>query len=46
MVWYRKAAEAGNATAMTKLGFMYGNGRGGSPKNEAEAVKWSARARH
>jgi hypothetical protein len=26
--WYRKAAEQGDASAQTNLGFMYENGRG------------------
>lgn len=36
----RKAAEAGEARAMAKLGFMYFAGQGGLEKDDAEAVRW------
>eukprot|EP00729_Bicosta_minor_P032595 gene32595-biopygen17417 len=37
--WYRKAAEAGNATAQCNLGYMYDNGKG-VEQNHIEAAKW------
>jgi hypothetical protein len=37
--WYRKAAEKGSSTAMSKLGDMYAQGRGVA-KNDAEAARW------
>lgn len=42
-LWYRKAAEAGDANAMCNLGTMYLTGRGTSV-NQENAVKWLKRA--
>jgi TPR repeat protein len=39
-----KAAEAGNGEAAVYLGFMYANGQGGLPKDEAQAVSWYRKA--
>jgi TPR repeat protein len=36
--WYRKAAEQGDVQAQTRLGYMYGEGRGVA-KDEAKAVE-------
>ena len=41
--WYRKGAEAGNAEAMSNLGWMYDNGQG-VEQSETEAVKWYRKA--
>ena len=41
--WYRKAAELGNASGQTDLGYMYLNGYGVS-KDYTEAVKWYRKA--
>jgi len=41
--WYTKAAEAGNASGMTSLGWMYANGRG-IAKDDAKAVQWYTKA--
>ena len=41
--WHSKAADAGNAAAMNRLGFMYQNGKGVA-KDEAEAVLWYRKA--
>ncbi|WP_051141059.1 tetratricopeptide repeat protein [Azospirillum brasilense] len=41
--WYRLAAEQGDATAQTNLGWMYDQGRG-VPQDDAEAVRWYQRA--
>ena len=38
-MWYREAAEQGNADAQYALGRMYYNGEG-VPRDEAEAVHW------
>ena len=38
--WDRKAADAGDSVGMLGLGFMYQNGRGGLPKNTAQATVW------
>src|SRR5208282_6041829 len=40
----QKAAEAGNAWAMTNLGWLYESGRGGLPKDDAQAVSWYQKA--
>jgi hypothetical protein len=40
---YRRAAEAGHALGMTRLGNMYENGDG-VPKDMAEAVRWYRKA--
>ena len=37
--WYRKAAEAGNASAMNNLGYAYEHGEGVA-EDQAEAVRW------
>jgi TPR repeat protein len=37
--WYRLAAEQGNASAQSNLGFMYTKGEG-VRKDDAEAVRW------
>ena len=37
--WYRLAADQGDATAKSNLGFMYTNGRG-VLKDDAEAMRW------
>ena len=42
--WYRKAADAGEAYSMTKLGMMYQNGRGGLPQDNAQAASWYRKA--
>jgi hypothetical protein len=42
--WFRKAADAGHPTAMTFLGAMYANGKGGLNKDEGEAVRWYKKA--
>ena len=39
VVWYRKAAEQGNADAQYKLGLCYENGKG-VRQDYTEAVKW------
>jgi serine/threonine protein kinase len=39
-VWYRKAAEEGNADAEHALGYFYLLGKGGAPLSESEAVYW------
>ena len=41
--WYRKAAEQGNATAQTNLGYMYAEGRG-VDQSYAKAVEWYRKA--
>ena len=38
-LWYRLAAEQGDAAAQNKLGFMYANGEG-VPEDATEAVRW------
>jgi len=40
VVWYRKAAEQGDALAQNNLGVMYYNGQG-VPKDEQSAYFWS-----
>ena len=42
-LWFRMAAEQGDAPAQFNLGVMHENGRG-VPKNDAEAVAWFRRA--
>jgi TPR repeat protein len=42
--WYHRAAAAGDARAMMSLGVLYEQGRGGLPKDEAEAVNWYRKA--
>ena len=43
MIWYRKAAEQGDAFAQHNLGFMYENGRGVA-QDYAEAMRWYRKA--
>lgn len=43
VIWYRKAAEAGNPAAMVKLGGAYNFGRG-VKKDEGVAARWYRRA--
>ena len=40
MEWFRKAAELGDARAMSNLGFMYAEGRG-VPKDDVLAYMWA-----
>ncbi len=42
-LWYRKAAEKGDANAMCNLGTMYLTGRG-TPVNQTKAVEWLKKA--
>jgi len=44
VAWFRKAADAGNASGMNWMGAMYENGRGGFPKGDAQAVAWYRKA--
>ena len=44
MPLFRAAAEAGNGSAATSLGFMYDYGEGGLPKDEVQAVTWYRKA--
>lgn len=39
MKWFREAADAGDAEAMTMMGRMYAEGNG-TPKSDVEALKW------
>ena len=41
---FRAAADAGNGSAATNLGFMYEYGEGGLPKDEVQAVAWYRKA--
>jgi TPR repeat protein len=41
--WFRKAADAGNAGAMSNLGSLYVTGKGVA-KDEAEALRWFRKA--
>jgi hypothetical protein len=43
VVWYRKAAEQGDASAMFNLGIMYDHGRG-VPQDYAQAALWYRKA--
>ena len=43
VMWYRKAAEQGNAKGLANLGSMYGRGRGVA-QNFKEAYIWFALA--
>ena len=40
----RREAEAGDANAICQLGFKYGTGEEGFPKDEVEALKWYRKA--
>jgi TPR repeat protein len=42
-LWYRKAAEAGDADGMFRLGLMYWTGRGVS-RDDAEGTRWIRKA--
>jgi uncharacterized protein len=42
-MWYRKAAEQGNANAQNKLGLMYAFGIG-TPKDGAQSLFWYRKA--
>ena len=44
MEWYRKAAEAGNATAMLCLGACYEAGVGMLTKDKVKAIEWYRKA--
>ena len=44
LVWYKKAAEAGYAYAMRKIGFFYDQGWGGLKRDKVEALKWYKKA--
>ena len=39
VLWYRLAAEQGNARGQSALGFMYARGEG-LPEDDEEAVRW------
>lgn len=41
VVWYRKAAEQGNAGAQFALGAMYATGQG-TPQDYQQAYAWSS----
>ena len=41
---YKKAADAGNALAMTSVGYFYSNGLGGLKEDKAEALAWYKKA--
>jgi TPR repeat protein len=41
--WFRRAAEAGRASAMRQLGLMYEEGRGVA-KDETQALEWYRKA--
>jgi uncharacterized protein len=43
MVWFHKAADAGDAEAMTKIGFSYEQGYGVAQDQE-QAVTWYRKA--
>jgi hypothetical protein len=42
-LWYRKAADQGNADAQNKLSVLYSNGQG-VPQDDAQAALWSRKA--
>ena len=42
-IWYRRAADRGNAAAQNNLGALYADGKG-VPRDEAEAFKLFLRA--
>ena len=44
VTWYRKAADAGNVSAMDRLGEAYETGQGGLPKDAAQAANWYRKA--
>ena len=39
LIWYRKAADQGNAYAQNNLAVFYSEGRGGLPKDDREAAR-------
>ena len=43
MVWYRKAAALGSASAMTNIGLLYARGQG-VPQDYAKAIAWWRKA--
>jgi TPR repeat protein len=43
VLWYRKAAEQGDAEAQFELGFIYANGQG-VPKDDKLALTWYSKA--
>ena len=43
--WYMKAAKGGHKIARFKIGWMYEEGLGGLPKDEAQAIYWYRQAR-
>ncbi|KAG9061313.1 hypothetical protein KI688_007291 [Linnemannia hyalina] len=42
--WYLKASDAGNASAMFNIGFMYDDGRG-VEQDDGKAMEWYTKAR-
>jgi TPR repeat protein len=42
--WYRKGAERGNVFAMSNLGSLYEEGKGGLPKSDRDAAEWYRKA--
>jgi TPR repeat protein len=43
MRWYRQAADQGNTTAQTHVGYLYEKGRG-APQDYGEALRWYRKA--
>jgi len=43
-LWYRKAADQGDARAQYNVGEIYHNGLGGVARDDAEAVVWFRKA--
>ena len=43
MIWYRKAADAGDAGAMTNIALLYEFGQG-VPKDLGQAMNWRRKA--
>lgn len=44
LIWFRRAAEQGDAEAQSELGTIYMYGRPGVSRNETEAVDWLRKA--
>jgi TPR repeat protein len=44
LMWFKKAADQGDARGMNGLGSMYANGDGGLVENDQEAEKWFRKA--
>jgi len=42
LLWWRRAADEGNAPAMYSIGLLYANGQG-VPKDDAKATEWFAK---